>query len=180
MAGDNSKRDSLNFRITAQTRQSPAAARFIDEFRESSEYTIKRSKINAALQAGQMLMECGLLPVLNFLDTPQFARMSERERQQVFLVRLQQYLGDNPQIMQAEASEVVQKALEPVTAQATSPEPVKAEEPAHVSEPAQSKQEAPAAPPAEAEKESTEPSGGKAKPENARLSRFSDALNGGF
>lgn len=174
MAGDNSKRDSLNFRITAQTRQSPAAARFIDEFRESSEYTIKRSKINAALQAGQMLMECGLLPVLNFLDTPQFARMSERERQQVFLVRLQQYLGDNPQIGQAEAPEAAQEALEPVT------EPVKAEEPAHVSEPAQSKQEAPAAPPAEAEKESTEPSGGKAKPENARLSRFSDALNGGF
>ncbi|PLR29426.1 hypothetical protein CYR55_22775, partial [Chimaeribacter californicus] len=99
MAGNNptdSKRDAITFNIASDIKASPAATRFLDEYRENSVRAIKRTKILGAFRAGQMIEECGLSPVFSFLDTENFTRLSVEQRQQLLLARMQEFMGVTP------------------------------------------------------------------------------------
>lgn len=175
-ANDAPKRDMITFYINAQVRKSAASCRFIEEYRASGEHAEKRDKMLAALVAGQLIEEAGLMPVMQFLDRDNFRELSERQRQMLLVARLQEYLGMTPQADPVAApiatSQPVEEVATPVAPeaqkQATS-EPVQSE-----AAPAPSGQEnaAEGAPEAEkAEAESTQ------KPKTNKT-RFSDKLQG--
>jgi len=96
-ANDTPKRDLITFYINAQVRKSAASCRFIEEYRASGEHAEKRDKMLAALVAGQLIEEAGLMPVMQFLDRDNFRELSERQRQMLLVARLQEYLGIAPQ-----------------------------------------------------------------------------------
>lgn len=96
-ANDTPKRDLITFYINAQVRKSAASCRFIEEYRASGEHAEKRDKMLAALVAGQLIEEAGLMPVMQFLDRDSFRDLSERQRQMLLVARLQEYLGISPQ-----------------------------------------------------------------------------------
>ncbi|WP_147200839.1 hypothetical protein [Pantoea sp. CCBC3-3-1] len=106
---DSRKRDTLSFYVTSEMRKSEATCRFIDEYRASAEHAVKRAKVTAALQAGQMMEECGLLRVMAYLDTEAFYKLDVTQRQQLLLARMQEFLGVSPQLSAVTLPQAVQK-----------------------------------------------------------------------
>lgn len=167
------KRDMISFLINGQVRKSAASCRFVEEYRASGEHAEKREKVVAALRSGQLLEEAGLQPVMAFLDTEGFESLDVKQRQQLVLARLQDFLGVSPQL--APAAVPVEPVQPPAAPPVAAPEPEQVQQPEPPAQPAAETPEE-AAPPAT---DAQEPPAAnkKAKTANSRLSSFADKLS---